>query len=62
MTGRHTPIRWLIGIVLLGAVVAFFALGLQHQLSLKILKARQQGLDAWHQAHSLLLAAGFLLL
>lgn len=55
-------IRWVIIIGLLGAVVAFFALGLQHQLNLDLLKARQDDLDVWRQAHPLLLAGGFFLL
>ncbi len=52
-------IRWLIVLVLLGAVVAFFAFGLQHQLSLEALKARQHELDAYRHANPLLLAGGF---
>ena len=61
MKKNTTLVRWLIVIGLLGAVVAFFALGLQHQLSLDVLKARQDNLDAWRQAHPLLLAGGFFL-
>ncbi len=61
MKKNTTLVRWLIVIGLLGAVVAFFALGLQHQLSLDVLKARQDDLDAWRQAHPLLLAGGFFL-
>ncbi|HWU76731.1 MAG TPA: FAD-dependent oxidoreductase [Rhodanobacter sp.] len=62
MKRKNTLIRWLIVIVLLGAVVAFFALGWQHQLSLDALKARRHGLDVWRQAHPLWLAGGFFLL
>ena len=62
MKKNGTLIRWLIVIALLGAVLAFFASGLQHQLSLDALKARQHALDAWRQAHPLLIAGGFVLL
>ena len=61
MKKSFTPLRWLLVIALLGAVVAFFALGLQHQLSLDVLKARQHDLDAFRQAHPVWLAAGFFL-
>ncbi len=58
---KLTLIRGLVVIALLGAVLAFFALGLQHQFSLEALKARQHDLDAYRQAHPGLLAAGFFL-
>ncbi|MFC5524749.1 FAD-dependent oxidoreductase [Rhodanobacter ginsengisoli] len=58
---KLTLIRWLVVVALLGAVLAFFALGLQHQFSLEALKARQHDLDAYRQAHPGLLAAGFFL-
>lgn len=61
MKDKHTLVRWLVVIALLGAVLAFFSLGLQHQLSLQALQARQHDLDAWRQAHPILLAGGFLL-
>ncbi|MEO8999281.1 MAG: FAD-dependent oxidoreductase [Rhodanobacter sp.] len=61
MKNRFTPIRWLVVIALLGAVVAFFALGLQHQFNLEALKARQHDLDAFREAHPAWLAAGFFL-
>ncbi|MEO8778331.1 MAG: FAD-dependent oxidoreductase [Rhodanobacter sp.] len=61
MKRNLTLVRWLIVLALLGAVVAFFALGLQHQLSLEALKTRQQDLDAFRQAHPVWLAAGFFL-
>lgn len=61
MKDRRTLIRWLVVVALLGAVVAFFALGLQHQLDLQMLKTRQHELDAYRMAHPLLLAGGFLL-
>ena len=59
MNSKLTSIRWLIVLALLGAVVAFFALGLQHQLSLEALKARQQDLAVFRQAHPVWLATGF---
>ena len=59
MKKNSTLTRWLIVFGLLGAVVAFFALGLQHQLSLDALKARQHELDAYRQASPLLLAGAF---
>ncbi len=57
-----TTVRWLIVFVLLGAVVAFFTLGLQHQLSLEALRSRQHVLGAFGQAHPVQLAVGFFLL
>jgi len=59
---RLTLVRGLVVIALLGAVVAFFALGLQHQFSLEALKARQHDLDACRQAHPVMLAGGFFLI
>ncbi|WEN15266.1 FAD-dependent oxidoreductase [Rhodanobacter sp. AS-Z3] len=61
MKDKHTLVRWLLVMALLGAVLAFFSLGLQHQLSLQSLQARQHDLGAWRQAHPILLAGGFLL-
>ncbi len=61
MKNKLTPIRWLIVLALLGAVVAFFALGLQHQLSLDALQARQHDLDAFREARPVWLAVGFFL-
>lgn len=57
-----TTIRWLIVLALIGAVVAFFALGLQHQLSLEALRARQHDLGVFGQVHPVWLAAGFFVL
>ncbi len=54
-------LRWLLLTALLGAVVAFFALGLQHHLNLEALKAQQQALEGFRQAHPLALALGFFL-
>lgn len=61
MQNSTATIRWLIVIGLLGAVVAFFTLGWHHQFSLDALKARQQGLDVYRQAHPWVLRAGFFL-
>ena len=61
MKSSTTTIRWLIVIGLPGTVLSFFALGWQHQLTLDALKVRQQRLDAYRQAHSWLLDAGFFL-
>ena len=62
MSISTTAIRWLIVSVLIGTVVAFFALGLQHQLSLEALRARQHVLETFGQAHPVWLAGGFFLL
>ncbi len=62
MNSKLTPLRWLIVLALLGAVVAFFALGVQHQLSLAALKAHEQHLAVFRQAHPVGLAIGFFLL
>ncbi len=61
MKNRTTAIRWLIVIGLLGAVVAFFALGWQHQFTLDALKTRQHALDVYRQAHPWLLGVGYFL-
>lgn len=52
-------IRWLIVAGVLAAVAAFFALGLQHEVSLEALKARQHALAGYRQSHPLALAALF---
>ncbi|TAN25064.1 MAG: pyridine nucleotide-disulfide oxidoreductase [Castellaniella sp.] len=59
MKNKTTLIRSLIVIGLLGAVIAFFALGLQHQFNLEALKTRQHALEGYRQAHPWLLAAIF---
>ncbi|MGA9421455.1 MAG: FAD-dependent oxidoreductase [Rhodanobacteraceae bacterium] len=46
-------------LVLAGAVIAFFAFGLQHYFTLDALKGRKQALDAYRTAHPLLLAGGY---
>jgi hypothetical protein len=56
-----TTIRWLVVTGLLGEVVTFFAIGWQRQFPLDALKAHQQALDAYRQAHPWLLGAGFFL-
>jgi pyruvate/2-oxoglutarate dehydrogenase complex dihydrolipoamide dehydrogenase (E3) component/uncharacterized membrane protein YdjX (TVP38/TMEM64 family) len=61
MKRKLTLIRWLVVIALLGGIVAFFALGLQHQLSLDALKVRQHDLAAFRLTHPIWLAAGFFL-
>ena len=61
MKRKLTPFRWLVVIVLLGGIVAFFALGLQHQLSLDALKAREHDLQAFRLSHPIWLAAGVFL-
>ncbi|MEO8748018.1 MAG: FAD-dependent oxidoreductase, partial [Rhodanobacter sp.] len=62
MKRSSTIFRWLIVVALLGAVVAFFSLGWQHQFTLDALKARQHALEAWRQGHPVALAGGFLLI
>jgi Pyruvate/2-oxoglutarate dehydrogenase complex, dihydrolipoamide dehydrogenase (E3) component, and related enzymes len=62
MKKSTTLIRWVIVIGLLGAIVAFFALGWQHQFTLDALKARQHALDGYRQAHPWEIGAGFFLL
>ncbi len=54
-----TLLRGLIVMALLGAVVAFFAMGWQHRFTLEALKASQQALDGYRQAHPWRLAGGF---
>ncbi|MGH8165465.1 MAG: pyridine nucleotide-disulfide oxidoreductase, partial [Rhodanobacteraceae bacterium] len=46
-------------LILIGAVIAFFAFGLQHYLTLDALKTRKAALDAYRGAHPFLLAGGF---
>jgi pyruvate/2-oxoglutarate dehydrogenase complex dihydrolipoamide dehydrogenase (E3) component/uncharacterized membrane protein YdjX (TVP38/TMEM64 family) len=62
MPSRNALAKWLLILVLLAAVAAFFALGLEHQLSLEAVKANQRALGAFGQAHPLALAAAFFLL
>jgi pyruvate/2-oxoglutarate dehydrogenase complex dihydrolipoamide dehydrogenase (E3) component/uncharacterized membrane protein YdjX (TVP38/TMEM64 family) len=59
MKKGSTLLRWLVVVALLGAVVAFFALGGQHRFTLEALKASQQMLDGYRQAHPWQLAGGF---
>ena len=46
--------RWLLLVVLVGAVVAFFALGLQRYLSLDYIKSEQGQLETWRAANPLI--------
>ena len=62
MKKNTTLIRWVIVAGLLGAVVAFFALGRQHQFTLNALKARQHALDGYRQAHPWATGGAFFLL
>lgn len=59
MKNNTALIRLLVATAVLGAIIAFFALSLQHQFSLQALKARQHDLDAYRQAKPLLLAGAF---
>ncbi|MDE2085600.1 MAG: FAD-dependent oxidoreductase [Xanthomonadaceae bacterium] len=62
MNRRPTLTRWAVVIGLIGAAVAFFALGLQHRFTLDALKASQHALDGYREAHPWSLAAGFFVL
>lgn len=61
MQDKTTLIRVFIVVALLGAVAAFFAFGLQHEISLSALQARQQALLEYRHAHPLGMATGFFL-
>jgi len=61
MKNKTILIRVLLCIGLLGAVGAFFALGLQHEITLSLLQERRQALAAYRLAHPATLAAGFFL-
>ncbi|MGA8278484.1 MAG: FAD-dependent oxidoreductase [Rhodanobacteraceae bacterium] len=52
-------VRIAVLLILIGGVIAFFAFGLQHYLTLDALKGRKQALDAYRMAHPLLLAGGY---
>ena len=60
---RHKTklLRALIVVALLGAVTAFFASGLQHEINLGALQARQLALQGYRQAHPFGFAAAFFL-
>ncbi len=60
MPKHSTLLRLGVAAAISGLIAAFFALGLQHYLTLDALKARQHLLDAYRAAHPLLLAGGFL--
>ena len=51
--------RWGLLVVLLVAVIAFFALGLQRYLSLEYIKSQQGQLEAWRAANPLVAALTF---
>jgi pyruvate/2-oxoglutarate dehydrogenase complex dihydrolipoamide dehydrogenase (E3) component/uncharacterized membrane protein YdjX (TVP38/TMEM64 family) len=59
MPKKSTALRVGLAVVIVAAIVAFFAFGLHHYLTLEALKARQQELDTYRAAHPLLLAGGF---
>jgi len=61
MQGQRSLLKLALLAVAIASVVTFFAFGLQHELSLAALKARQGELTAYHQTHPLLLAGGFFL-
>ncbi|HEV2562457.1 MAG TPA: TVP38/TMEM64 family protein [Rhizomicrobium sp.] len=46
-------------LVLLAGLAAFFALGLEHQLTLEALKTHRDSIEAWVSAHPVLAAASF---
>ncbi len=58
-TRKTILIRSLIILALLGAVTAFFVLGVHDELTLQALKARQHVLDEYGRVHPITLAAGF---
>jgi pyruvate/2-oxoglutarate dehydrogenase complex dihydrolipoamide dehydrogenase (E3) component/uncharacterized membrane protein YdjX (TVP38/TMEM64 family) len=60
MNWRRLLPRLLIALLIVAAIVGFFAFDLSHYLSLHALKERQQSLQAWRAQHPVLLAAGFL--
>jgi pyruvate/2-oxoglutarate dehydrogenase complex dihydrolipoamide dehydrogenase (E3) component/uncharacterized membrane protein YdjX (TVP38/TMEM64 family) len=60
MNWRRLLPRLLIALLIIAAIVGFFAFDLSHYLSLHTLKAQQQSLQAWRGEHPLLLAVGFL--
>ncbi|MGA9332855.1 MAG: FAD-dependent oxidoreductase [Rudaea sp.] len=59
MNTRALLPRLLVLLAIAAAIVAFFAFGLQHQLSFDALKARHQQLAHWQAMHPWLLAGAF---
>ncbi|HET8940370.1 MAG TPA: FAD-dependent oxidoreductase [Rudaea sp.] len=59
MSTRKWLPRLLVLALIVAGAVAFFAFGLQHQLSLDALKARQAELSQWQATHPWLLAGGY---
>src|SRR6185312_10782979 len=60
MNWRRLLPRLFIALLIVAAIVCFFAFDLSHYLSLHALKEQQQSLQAWRAEHPVLLAAGFL--
>jgi uncharacterized membrane protein YdjX (TVP38/TMEM64 family) len=60
MNWRRLLPRLLIALLIVAAIVGFFAFDLSHYLSLHALKEQQQSLLAWGAEHPVMLAAGFL--
>src|SRR5436190_5178818 len=54
--------RLLVLLVVLAAIVAFFAVGAQQYFTFEHIKAQQATLEGWYRAHPLQTAAGFFLL
>src|SRR5438105_12279912 len=54
--------RLLVLLVVLAAIVAFFAVGAQRYFTFEHIKAQQATLEGWYRAHPLQTAAGFFLL
>jgi len=56
---KATGSRFVLLLLVIGLTVAFFALGLQHHLSLQTLRAQQQALADYRDAHALLMPVLF---
>src|SRR5258708_12225676 len=59
MRRKLSMLKLALAAIVIASIGAFFAFGLQHELSLAVLKARQGELAAYQQVHPLLLAGGF---
>lgn len=62
MKNRFNIVRIVILVALLGAILAFFGFGWEHELSLEALKAHQHDLDIYAKANPYTLAMEFFLL